>query len=143
MNRVSIYDNVDQHDGKRLSIDQIKFIDKCVLLAKRSALTHKHGCVIVNNRTNTIVGTGYNKKVTNYSNTNSIHAEVDAIKSVKSKAVYNKDSYDMYIIRLGSKHGYEIKYSKPCVACTKLILNKCNNIKKVYYTINTNHDEKD
>jgi len=136
-NCVSIYDDVDQNEhGKVRSIKQLKYIEMCVRLAKMSPLTHKHGCVIVNKRTNHIIGTGYNKFVTNYSTMNSIHAEVDALKSVKSKNVYNKGSYDMYIIRLGSPHGYETKYSKPCADCTKFISNKCIKIKNIYYTIN-------
>jgi tRNA(Arg) A34 adenosine deaminase TadA len=132
----SIYDDVDEHNGKRVSPTHFKHIQLCMRLARMSPLTHKHGCVIVNSKTNEIVGSGYNKKVTNYSTTmHSIHAEVDALRSV-NKQVYNKGSYHMYIIRLGSPKGYEIKYSKPCEICTKFIMKKSNRIKKVYYTIN-------
>lgn len=136
MNIVSVYDNIDLQRGKKICVNQQKYINKCICLAKMSTLTHKHGCVIVNNKTNTIIGRGYNKQVTNLSTMQSIHAEVDAIKSVRSKKTFDRGTYDMYIIRLGSPHGYDIKYSKPCEQCTYFIMNKCNNIRNVFYTLN-------
>jgi tRNA(Arg) A34 adenosine deaminase TadA len=130
----SIYDNID---GKTASNSHRRYLNTCIRLAKMSSLTHKHGCVIVNTKTDEIVGTGYNKKVTNYSVGNSIHAEVDAIKSVRSKSFHNRGIYVMYIIRLGSPQGYITKYSKPCPVCTNFILKKFHRIRKVYYSTNT------
>ncbi len=134
----SAYDNVDHCDSKRTTDNQLKYVNSCLRLAKMSSLTHKHGCVIVDPRSNEIVGTGYNKKITNpnlNSSFHSIHAEVDALNSIRSKKT-TKSMYHMYIIRLGSPHGYNTKYSKPCDICTKLI-NKSNLIQKVYYSTNT------
>lgn len=134
----SIYDTVDEPEGKTASGSHRRHFDTCMRLAKMSSLTHKHGCVIVNTKTGDIVGSGYNKKVTHHSVGSSIHAEVDAIKSVRSKTLYQRGPYDMYIIRLGSPHGYNTKYSKPCEVCTKFIIRKFHHrIRKVYYSINT------
>ena len=136
-NMNSIYDTVDEPEGKTASGSHRRHFDTCMRLAKMSSLTHKHGCVIVNTKTNEIVGSGYNKKVTHHSVGSSIHAEVDAIKSVRSK-MHHRGPYDMYIIRLGSPHGYNTKYSKPCEVCTKFIIRKFHHrIRKVYYSINT------
>lgn len=136
MNLVSLYDNVDSEKVRCVCSKQQEYINKCVELAQMSTLTHKHGCVVVNNKTNTIIGRGYNKKVTNYSIMTSIHAEVDAIKNAGSKMRFRKGTYDMYIIRLGSPHGYNIKYSKPCEQCSIFIMKKCTNIRNVFYTVN-------
>ena len=41
------YDGVDEDNCKRMSNEQVKYIDKCLNLAYKSNLTQKHGCVIV------------------------------------------------------------------------------------------------
>lgn len=92
---------------------QSGWIKKCVNLALRSNLTHKHGCIVV--KGNMIVSSGfnyrsYNKSCYNSHTTNgnnnhlsqkciySTHAEMAAIKGAKKKHLYDSD---MYIVRIG------------------------------------------
>lgn len=84
-------------------------IRKCVNLALRSNLTHKHGCVIV--KDGAVVSRGYNHKkgispIECIDNTNrqifSVHAEMAAIRNAKKKNLINSD---MYVVRIGPKCG--------------------------------------
>lgn len=129
-------------------------LNKCINLAQKSCLTHKHGCVLVRN--GEIISTGYNYKNDKLNNKNnySVHAEICAMKKVKKNIL---SECELYVIRLGSTTNnenkciyiddynnkchivnkeimYDMKYSYPCESCQKVI-NSCK-IKKVYYSIN-------
>lgn len=132
MSEKPTYDNID-NICKHVNKKQRKYFDLCIRLANNSSIVHKHGCVIVNNQTGNVIGSGYNKQSSN-THVSSIHAEMDAIKSVKKNMLLH-NRCDMYIVRIGRNDNYEFKYSKPCEECTEIIKRKTN-IKHVYYSVN-------
>ena len=114
------------NDSLNINHRQNGWIKKCINLALRSNLTHKHGCIVV--KDDMIVSSGFNYKTckksdyhsspTRENNYNlpqkciySTHAEMAAIKGAKKKNLCNSD---MYIVRIGpqccnhhfSKHLY-------------------------------------
>ena len=110
---------------KKISENQKrKFVDYAVKEAKKSTVTMKHGCVIV--KRNKIVARGYNKYTNiNFKDYFSLHAEIDAL----NKCLPCKNLI-LYVIRINSIG--EIKMSKPCSICEKIIKKK--GIKTVYYS---------
>jgi len=92
-------------------------IRKCINLANKSNLTHKHGCVLVKN--DMIISCGYNYKPHKCNSKTSItsknskqlkndneqrmifstHAEMSAIKRANKKQLTN---CDLYVVRIGS-----------------------------------------
>ena len=111
------------NDSLNVNHRQSGWIKKCINLALRSNLTHKHGCIVV--KDDMIVSSGFNyrscdksyyngstrvngrTRVNNNHNNNigkpqkcvySTHAEMAAIKGAKKK---NLCDSDMYIVRIG------------------------------------------
>lgn len=149
----SNYDSIDFDISKIRDVQQEKFLKKCADLASKSALTQKHGCVIVHR--NEIISCGYNFKIENRSKYKegvatsyihpvhfndvsstdhyacgfSVHAEISTIKKVKNMDLSN---CDMYVVRLGPYSNF--KYSHPCKMCSEYI--EKSRIKKVYYSVN-------
>ena len=153
----SNYDSIDFDISRKHDIQQEKFLKRCAYLASKSALTQKHGCVIV--RRNEIISCGYNFKIkdrkyisakergsttssyispvhfNDTSNTDhygcgfSVHAEISTIKKVKNMDLSN---CEMYVVRLGPYSN--LKYSHPCKICSEYI--EKFRIKKVYYSVN-------
>ena len=120
----------EEEDLKEVHQKHEYYIQKAAFLAIKSDLvSHKHGCVIVNNR-GKIIAEGYNYRFKSMS----IHAEVDALSKVKgSKKLLSTCS--MYVVRIGTdKMGNPLKYSRPCEKCTEAILK--SGIGKVYYSTN-------
>lgn len=136
------YDEVDQECSKLITLEQRKYIEKCLILARKSNLTQKHGCVLVKNKR--IISSGYNFKIQeafiqkqdNIAKKTifSVHAEISTIKKVKNQ---NLSECDMYIVRLGpeSQTCNHVKYSHPCKVCHSYI--QKFNIRKVYYSVNS------
>lgn len=114
------------------------FLEKAARIAQKSNMTHKHGCIIVQD--DVIIAEGWNKITKHYNHSFSIHAEVDAIK--KFKKIYNKSllsQTEMYIVRIGSKYMDNcLKYSKPCENCQSVIMHY--GIPKVFYSTNYEFD---
>ena len=136
------YDGVDQDCCKPITVEQQKYIRRCLLLANKSNLTQKHGCVLVRNKK--IISSGYNFKIhnsfmirdkqTEINEVFSVHAEISTIKKVKNQDLSN---CDMYIVRLGPQKTFKsnhMKYSQPCRVCHSYI--EEFGIKRVYYSIN-------
>jgi deoxycytidylate deaminase len=99
-------------------------------------MTHRHGCVIVDRISGNIVASGFNYHNSHLFHRFSIHAEVDALMKIKKSV--DMSGYDMYVVRLGPSKFYEpknleLKFSRPCEACTRAILK--SNIGRVYYSI--------
>lgn len=101
------------------------YMNKAAQLAYRSNMSHKHGCLIVNN--DEILSSGYNHTYIHMYHRYSCHAEYEALRKIKKNT--NLANAEMYIVRIGTNH---LKLSKPCDACTKLIMKA--NIGKVYYS---------
>jgi deoxycytidylate deaminase len=104
-----MYDPIDLDTCVSSTNIQKDYFKKCINVAHRSNLTHKHGCVLVKN--GEIISVGYNYKLANDSGTRyqmhangdiknmySIHAEVSTIKKVKKKDLRN---CEMYVVRIG------------------------------------------
>ena len=153
----SNYDSIDIEISKTHDVQQEKFLKKCAFLASKSALTQKHGCIIVHR--NEIISCGYNFKINDnrkylsnkdegmtssyiqpvhyndscttdhYACGFSVHAEISTIKKVKHKDL---SKCDMYVVRIGPYSN--LKYSHPCKICSEYI--QKFGIKKVYYSVN-------
>ena len=131
---ISRYDNIENTVARRCTQSQAYYMNMCINIAHKSALMHKHGCILVDRKSGDIVSTGYNTDMRNGTNVSSLHAEVAAIKKMRKKHWHM--NIDMYVARLGHNAHYDWKYSRPCEHCMKVILSKTS-IKNVFYSINT------
>jgi deoxycytidylate deaminase len=119
------------------------YCDAAQDMAMKSAMTQKHGCVIVHN--NEIIAKGTNMCYKNVKNVISIHAEVNAINQLRK--IINKTGdkslpqrCKLYVVRIGkSSMDYPLKNSKPCEMCAKAILNI--GIGQTYYSTNEEFDK--
>lgn len=127
------YDNVDIDVSKSPGYSQHKYLQKCIRLAERSSLTHKHGCVIVDKKTGEIISKGFNCNLKNHTGVTSLHAEIAAICNAKKSLIKATDC-DMYIVRIGGGKS-SLRYSKPCAHCS-FVIQSHTRIKHVYYSIN-------
>lgn len=110
-----------------LNVSASAAFDRAVMLAGKSCMGHKHGCVIL--KGNTIIGEGYNRWTEHMEHSFSLHSEVVAISSVKNKSKgYLNDSV-MIVVRIGHEG---LKLSKPCVGCRKAI--EKVGIGKIFYS---------
>ena len=133
----NIYKNIHKNDSQ--------YMKEAFIIAQKSNMINKHGCIIVDNKGN-IISSGYNSalyvnkdKLKTYDkNTNikiSKHAEENALKNVNPKKLYGAK---LYIVRINTDiNNLDIfKYSKPCKRCTSIIetcMKKCG-LKIVYYS---------
>lgn len=99
--------------------------------AKRSCLMHRHSAAIIDKR-HRLICIGYN----DYRGTRndghgkySVHAEISALTHFPLRRDHLKDCV-MVVIRIGKDS--ELKLSKPCVHCQKVIA-KCG-IRKIYFS---------
>lgn len=114
------------------------YIYKAINQSFKSNCTHKHGAIIVDSCSGKIIATGYNRLSNNQKDTLSIHAEIDALRKIKS--CYNKyDNLIMYIIRF-SGNKQELKYSKPCINCATNIISF--GIRRIYFSDQVNFTDK-
>ena len=124
------------NDNNRLDVKHRVWIKKCINLALKSNLTHKHGCVMVKN--NEIVSSGYNYRIgfkTIKERTNdefrivttskergkfahSVHAEMAAIKGAKKQDLRK---CDMYVVRIGPLC-YDANNDTKDIVCSHLSL---------------------
>lgn len=127
----SVYDQLEMETPpKQTSRIQEYYMEECSKLAQKSSLTHKHGCIVVQN--GKIIGKGYNTK---HVTANSIHAEVAALYDAKKKLGVFSNKSELYVVRIGTPRHYRFKYSKPCAQCM-LVIDRFH-IQKVYYSVNT------
>lgn len=132
------YDNVDTENCRVATSDQRKYLRYCVQLASRSNVTHKHGCVIVDRRTKEIISYGFNYDYKNHVKVSSLHAEMAAMRNANKRCLARNEC-EMYVVRLrNSRNTREMKYSKPCEECARMIMSRTN-IRNIYYS--TNHSE--
>lgn len=111
------------------------FMDEAAILARKSQLLQKHGCVIVYK--NHIISSAVN---TEQCGSCSSHAEINAINKIKHRRNI-MSMCKMYVARIGTPSmGYCTKYSRPCNACTQKIISY--GIGKVYYTTNYDYNMK-
>jgi deoxycytidylate deaminase len=104
------------------------YISKAISVSYKSNCTHKHGAIIVDRCTGRIVAKGYNRICADQKHLLSVHAEMDALRKIRS--FYTKyNNLAMYIIRFDNN---QLKYSKPCITCATNI--KRFGIKKIYFS---------
>ena len=107
------------------------FLKKASQLALKSDMQHRHGCIIVDNRTDEIIATGFNRRATHLYHTFSSHAESEALRKLKKSM--DPLYLEMYVVRIGPESlGHPLKMSKPCEGCEKQILK--SGIARVYYS---------
>ena len=111
------------------------FIQEAILEAKKSNMSHRHGCVIIHKTK--IIARGHNKvRNLNYK-IRSQHAEVAAIFDMK-KNRENFENVIMFVVRIKNgdmdkqNDSVGTKNSKPCMNCEKSII--ASGIKRVYFT---------
>lgn len=101
--------------------------DRAIMLAKKSCMTHKHGCVIM--KRNEIIAEGYNRRSDDMEHMYSLHSEVVALSKVKNRTNgYLRDAV-MIVVRVGIDG---LKLSNPCVRCRKAIAKA--GIRKIFYS---------
>ena len=146
----SKYDPIDtemdsSETPKHARDHQLAMMKKAAMCAFRSDMSHRHGCIVVESSSQRIIATGYNHKSNHLFHTYSVHAEVDTLRKIK-KATLSDPGYpalDMYVVRIGADSlGEPLRLSKPCKACTQAILQKAPNIRKVFYSVDTNTTSK-
>ena len=112
------------------------YVAKAVCESYKSNCTHRHGAIIVDESTGKIISKGYNRMTNNQKHLLSIHAEMDALRKIKTfRNRYNNLS--MYIVRYDSK---ELKYSKPCLTCACNI--KRFGIKRIYFSFHDAYNDR-
>jgi len=110
---------------------------KLTNIAKKSAMTHKHGAIIVRN--NEIIAEGINHMAPFLMHKYSVHAEVDALYKLRNKSKKFLEDCTMLVVRIGpSSKNYEFKMSKPCKNCSEAIIK--SGIKRVFYSISDDHN---
>jgi len=115
------------------------YVEKAADTAMKSDCKHhKHGAVIVNRKTGDIVSTGYNHYTEYMMHSFTCHAEMDALAKIKKLTKKIFADLDLYVVRIGKEsNNFPLKYSKPCISCTKAILKY--GIKKVYFSTDDNY----
>jgi len=121
-----------------------EIITQALNIAKKSTMRSKHGCVIVDNKGNTI-STGFNKEIFLYKREHhtyydkfeknkSVHAEVNAIRNVDPAKL---NGAKLYVVRWGSHESNPlVMNSKPCKRCASVIERciKKYGLKYAYYS---------
>lgn len=129
--------NVEEQTRERKERQEF-FLRRAADLASRSNVVHhRHGCVIVLD--NDIVGEGYNYHTEHMEHQFTIHAEVAALMQFPGKKKKILTECELYVVRIGTDGmGQPLKYSKPCVNCTRAILKA--GLKRVYFSTNSEFD---
>lgn len=107
------------------------YMEQAAKAAKKSSMTHKHGCVLVLDNVGPIA-CGFNRIEKYLCHSFSIHAEVDAIN--KAKKILTKSQFqltDLYVVRISKDS--TLKLSKPCKHCQCLIMEA--KIRNVFYSV--------
>jgi deoxycytidylate deaminase len=124
----------DEEEVKATTRKQEYYIGLASKIAMKSTMTQKHGAIIVYKKE--IIATGFNYSINKLY---SIHAEINALTSVKKNHKHLLPECELYVVRIGpDKFNNPLKYSKPCFNCQNSII-KCN-IKKTFYSTNYNYD---
>lgn len=101
--------------------------DRAIMLARKSCMVHRHGCVI--KKGSDIVGEGYNRAIRHMEHAFSLHSEVVALSSVKNRSKGFLDDAIMIVVRLGPDG---LKLSNPCAQCRRAI--EKSGIRKIFYS---------
>ena len=105
--------------------------DRVTCLAKKSAMTHKHGAIIVRN--NEIIAEGINHMAPFLMHSYSIHAEIAALSKVRGKNKKFMEECTLLVVRIGPpSKDFAFKMSKPCENCEMAI--RKSGIKKIFYS---------
>ena len=134
---------------KKIHKFDLKLMEMCVEVAKKSDMNSKHGCIIIDSKGH-LISSGANKRKTigqeHIEDINirrqkkfSVHAEESALKNVNRNKLKGAK---LYVVRWGHNHTNPyFMNSKPCHKC-EAIINACMNnfgLKAAYYS--TDNDE--
>ena len=112
------------------------FLEAARQVATRSSMLHRHGCVIVHEGQIIAKACNVSCCAPSASGPWSVHAEVNAIRKVKSRRILAQ--CDMYIVRIGPERaGFPLKMSKPCQHCRAVIQEV--GVRTVFYSWDANH----
>lgn len=100
---------------------------RAIMLARKSCMVHRHGCVI--KKGNEIVGEGYNRRIQHMEHAYSLHSEVVALSSVKNRSKGFLNDAVMIVVRIGPDG---LKLSNPCASCRRAI--EKSGIRKIFYS---------
>lgn len=121
----------DENIPRDCDSQQEYFLKRAAVVATRSTMLHRHGCVIVN-KLGEVVSEGYNHTYMHMCHKYSMHAEIACLKKLKHNKKLLGDC-ELYVVRIGTDGmGNPLKYSRPCPDCTKAIVK--SGIKRVYYS---------
>jgi deoxycytidylate deaminase len=131
--------NLDLSCTKNIRERHKYYLEKAMTQALYSDCKHhKHGAIIVNRKTGDIISTGYNHYTEYMMHSFTCHAEMDAMSKLKKLPKTLFSDFELYVVRIGKESkGFPLKYSKPCVNCTKAILKY--GIKRVYFSTDDNY----
>lgn len=131
--------NLDLTATKSIRDRHKYYLEKASSLALYSDCKHhKHGAIIVNRKNGEIIATGYNHYTEYMMHSFTCHAEMDALSKLKRIPRVCFSDFELYVVRVGKEsNGFPLKYSKPCVNCTKAILKY--GIKRVYFSTDDNY----
>ena len=111
-------------------IDPIEVAKRCAL---KSNMLHKHGAVVICPK-GKIIGSGYNRTPTGWSNGLSCHAEMDAMSALRGRGRFGggcrHDQMTLMVVRVGPDG--ELKLSEPCQHCKESIAEL--GIKKIFFS---------
>jgi deoxycytidylate deaminase len=129
---------IDLSDVKNIKQREY-YLEKASEMSKKSDCKHhKHGAVIVNRKNGEIISTGYNHYTEYMMHSFTCHAEMDALSKIKKLPKRIFSELDLYVVRVGkASRDFPLKYSKPCINCTKAIIKY--GIKKVYFSTDDNY----
>ena len=105
--------------------------NRAVMLAQKSCMIHRHGCVILNPQ-GQVVAEAYNRPFDG-EHIFSLHAEASALAILKKRGQRYASKCTLYVVRVCKQNTTQM--SKPCPMCTDAI-NK-SGIKRVFYTVNS------
>lgn len=115
------------------------FIELARKIALKSPMRHRHGCVIVY-ADKQVLSTGFNYVIQKTDSIEyiSIHAEISAIKRIKSSQKHLLKKCVLYIVRIGPDSlQNHLKMSMPCHSCTEHIHE--SGIPKIHFSLTENH----
>ena len=110
-------------DPRAAKAYQQEYFNMARRLAMCSVMRHRHGCVIV--RGGEVVSRGWNRTLNYLKRRWSLHAEIDALRGLRTRGGGFLAQCELYVVRVRYKGNVpgELLNSKPCCHCEQMITN--------------------